>query len=68
MYLQRTVPSSFLGKTLTSHVSLAESTVMPWNRSSCPWNTLFEAMLSTAVIVLVKFLHTPWQINLELQL
>jgi hypothetical protein len=50
--------SSFLGKIFISHFSLEQSTVMPWNRSSCPWNTSFKAVSSTAVIALSFQQHT----------
>jgi hypothetical protein len=68
IYLQRILPSSFLGNTLISHFSLEESTVMPWNRSSCPLNTPFKAVSSTAVIDMIKFLAASWGMNLDVQL
>ena len=54
IYLQRTLPTSFLGKTLLSHSSLEDPTVMTWNQSSCPWNTSLKAVSSTAVIDWIK--------------
>ena len=68
IHLQRTLPSSFLGKSLISLFSLEESTVMPLNLSSCPWNISLKAVSSTAVIDLIKFSAAHRGMNLDVQL